>query len=263
MPSPTASAGGVQWPIRGDGQQLERTVACPPPPSGTPPLGGGRLQPAQLWGVLWGFSRLRHLPDPDWMAAWLARAREALPDCSAEALGNMAWALGALQYTPDRLWLRALAGAAAYKARSFLAPQLAQLLSGLSALGYCPRPQVCSQLAGQLRRQLHAAAPGAQAAALHAIAALGGRWQPGRRFMFEFVTESRPKLGALGAQEAANVLWSLATLGCVRRRGRFGGVDLGGVTGPPPPGHAGGMGGACKGPKRGGGVNMHGEADNG
>jgi hypothetical protein len=80
------------------------------------------------------------------MASWLARARAALRDCPAEALGHMAWSLGALGYVPDRFWLRGFAGTAAFKARSFLAPQLSQLLSGLAALGYCPRPQVGARL---------------------------------------------------------------------------------------------------------------------
>jgi hypothetical protein len=148
------------------------------------------------------------------MAAWLARAREVLPDCQSEALGQMIWALGALQYVPDRYWLRAFAGTAAFRARSFLAGQLSQLLSGLAALGYCPRPQICVQLASQLRRQLHALRPGQLAASLHALASYGGRWQPGRRFLFDFVTHSTHKVSGWTGQETANVLWSFVTLRC-------------------------------------------------
>lgn len=147
------------------------------------------------------------------MAAWLARSREAMADCPAEALGHMAWALGALQCVPPKLWLRALAGTAAFKARSFLAPQLAQLVTGLAALGYCPRPQVCAALAAQLRRQLHAMRPGQLAAALHGIGSFGGKWRPGRRFLFDYVTHSRAVIPAWSGQEAANVLWSFASLG--------------------------------------------------
>jgi len=147
------------------------------------------------------------------MDAWLARTREALPDCRADALGHMAWSLGALQYVPDKLWLRAFAGTAAFKARSFLAPQLSQLLSGLAALGYCPRPQVCVQLTGQLRRQLHTLRAPQLAASLHALASYGGRWKPGRRFLFDFVTQSANKVGSMSGQEAANLLWSFAALG--------------------------------------------------
>lgn len=170
-------------------------------------------RPSQLWGILWGFARLRFLPGDAWMSLWLARAREALPDCSAEALGHMAWSLGALQYVPQRLWLRAFAGTAASKARSFLAPQLTQLLSGLAALGYCPRPQLCLLLTNQLRKQLHTLHPRQLAAVLHALGSYGGRWKPGRRFMFDFVTQSRGKMVHWTAEEAANVLWSFAKLG--------------------------------------------------
>lgn len=186
---------------------------CATPINTGPPLNARRLQPSQLWGVLWGFARLRHLPDEAWMGLWLARAREALPDCGSEALGHIAWSLGALGYTPERLWLRAFVGAAAFKLRSFLAPQMAQLLSGLAALGYCPRPELRRALTAQLRKQLHTLRPPQLAAALRALASFGGRWAPGRRFLFDFVTHSGPKIGAWAPQEAANVLWSFAALG--------------------------------------------------
>lgn len=51
------------------------------------------------------------------MSNWLSRARDALTDCNAEALGNMIWSLAALGYVPDKMWLRAFAGMAGYKVR--------------------------------------------------------------------------------------------------------------------------------------------------
>ncbi len=49
------------------------------------------------------------------------------------------------------------------------------------------------------------------AALVHAIASYGS-WDPGKRFLYDFVTQSDPKLGTWTASEAAHVLWSLARL---------------------------------------------------
>lgn len=76
-------------------------------------------------------------------------------------------------------------------------------------------PQVCSTFIAQLRRQLHTLRPPQLAAVLHAMGSYRGRWKPGRRFLFDFVTQSRGKVESWTAQEAANVLWSFASLGWV------------------------------------------------
>lgn len=87
-----------------------------------------RCQPAQLWGVLWGLARLRHLPPDTWMAKYYKSSETQLGDFSAEGLAYMVWALGALGAQPPKPWLRSLAGIVNNKIRSFLAPQMTQIL---------------------------------------------------------------------------------------------------------------------------------------
>jgi hypothetical protein len=80
-------------------------------------------------------------------------------------------------------------------------------------------PQVTVTLTSQLRRQLHTLRPGQLAGTLRALASFGGRWNPGRRFLYDFVTQSRPALGAWRGDEACRVLWSFAMLGWAHRAG--------------------------------------------
>lgn len=74
-----------------------------------------RCQPAQLWGVLWGFAQFGCPPDEPWLASWLAAAQQQLDEFDAEGLAHSIWALAALGHVPHKLWLRAYCGMVAYK----------------------------------------------------------------------------------------------------------------------------------------------------
>lgn len=74
-----------------------------------------RCQPAQLWGVLWGFAQFSYPPEESYMASWLAAAQQQLDGFNAEGLAHSIWALAALGHVPHKLWLRAYCGMVAYK----------------------------------------------------------------------------------------------------------------------------------------------------
>jgi hypothetical protein len=74
-----------------------------------------RCQPAQLWGVLWGFAQSGCPPEEPWLASWLAAAQQQLDGFDAEGLAHSIWALAALGHVPHKLWLRAYCGMVAYK----------------------------------------------------------------------------------------------------------------------------------------------------
>lgn len=109
-----------------------------------------RCQSSQLWGVIWGFSRLGYSPPDPWLASWTAAAQQQLDAFNADALSHSIWALAELQYTPDRLWLRAFCGMLAHKIRSLMAGHLAMVLPALSSLGYRPRAELCRTTIAQV-----------------------------------------------------------------------------------------------------------------
>lgn len=74
-----------------------------------------RCQPAQLWGVLWGFAQCGSPPDEPWLASWLAAAQQQLDGFNAEGLAHLIWALAAVGHVPHKLWLRAFCGMVAFK----------------------------------------------------------------------------------------------------------------------------------------------------
>eukprot|EP00878_Enallax_costatus_P013092 GHUV01013680.1.p1 GENE.GHUV01013680.1~~GHUV01013680.1.p1 ORF type:complete len:764 (+),score=266.26 GHUV01013680.1:276-2294(+) len=180
-----------------------------------------RCQSSQLWGVIWGFSRLGHSPPEPWLASWTAAAQQQLDAFNADALSHSIWALADLQYTPDRLWLRAFCGMLAHRIRSLMAGHLAMVLPALSSLGYKPRAELCRTIIAQARRNIHTFKPSQLCSVLLALAsyppdvgapASTSGWHPGRLFLFDFISHSSPApvMKAWSGDQASQVLWAFS-----------------------------------------------------
>eukprot|EP00775_Hariotina_reticulata_P012740 gene12740-12869_t len=227
--APAGEVGVVGWGVLSHmlgvfgGPQLELAVPAAMWKRLTADVGtggtGGRTAPRSLAAghrhCQWGSH------EQQWLASWLAAARQQLDAFTAEGLVHSLWALAALGYVPDKLWLRAACGMVAYKIKSFLAKELSLLLPALSSLGYKPRPEVCRTVIAQVRRNLHTLKPSQLASVFIAISSFPPEvglpagstgWHPGRLFLFDYVSHTQPPavMGAWSGQQAAQVLWGFS-----------------------------------------------------
>ena len=68
------------------------------------------FQASQLWGVLWGWAKLGHVPRGVWMERWLMASERIIGEFDIEGLCHVVWALGAMRFVPEKTWLRSYIG---------------------------------------------------------------------------------------------------------------------------------------------------------
>lgn len=61
--------------------------------------------PQELSNTVWALCKLELMPTGDWLAAFYAASRAALPACSPQEACNMLWALAAAGARPQPDWL--------------------------------------------------------------------------------------------------------------------------------------------------------------